>query len=378
MSDLNQRVLYSQVVPQSVQSVYTQDNAVDFILNCGEGRSIAPNSVRVLGNLNVYVDNATTRPTGGVHYDPKLGAHAFVSSVAVNFSMMGGIENISQSYPRYVAAHSAATLTADDMMNSTQSCEIRTPNVLSASVICSGVTPSITTGTAQTRAVDFSFKPKCCLNMMDSDSNGLPAAKTGAVRLQLVLARNVDALYGSLQDAAVRYELTDLRCSFKTVVDNKANEPVTMGIVNSFKSNVLNGTATITTNVDAMAESVSMSFIKNEHESANVFNSYGLEKVEGLTEISYLFNSVSNSLITYPITDVTEILARALDAIDPDTDHNQVSLNRFRTNNAFLAGIKFDEAIDLSSNRFTMMLTSGILPTSATNVFMYFYSRRSI
>ena len=83
--------------------------------------------------------------------------------------------------------------------------------------------------------------------------------------------------------------------------------------------------------------------------------------------------SVSNSQITYVLNDYTEILQRFIDAIE-DTSHNQVSIDKFRANGGWGMGLKFDDPIDLSQNRFTAQIQSAVDNIHPVNVYMYFYA----
>tara|TARA_R110002072_G_scaffold1168_1_gene9674 strand:+ start:2211 stop:3335 length:1125 start_codon:yes stop_codon:yes gene_type:complete len=373
--DLTQRILYHQVQPQATQTSYTARDQVDFLISVGEGRSLVPNSVRILGDLQVN-ETGSTVSTGGIRLDPNVGAHAFLDSVNTNMSSVGNIENL-QNYPRYVAMDAAASLNELDMCNGSNQCELRAPTVITTTDYCQGITSDLTTGTDPTNNVDFSIKPMCCLNKMDSRSSGLPMERSGMISLQLILASNQSALYGQKQDAATNYVLTNLRCTFKSVVDNKDNQPVVMQIINNFKTNILSGTATISTNVDAVCDSVSVNFIENSRESVNVFNTYELQNIKGLAEVEYIFNSQTNSLITYPIRDTTEMLERFISSMR-NTSHNQVSVDKFRANQAFALGLDFEEPVSLVNNRFTMQLTSTVDAGNALNAFLYFHSRRAI
>jgi hypothetical protein len=243
--------------------------------------------------------------------------------------------------------------------------------------LAQGIAPTLTTGTAVIEDADFSIKPLCCLNKMDQNVNGLPMARSGIIRLGVVLADNLDAIFGQKADLNCGYELRNLRCDFKSVPDSKTPEEVTMGIVNDFKSNVLSGEATISTNVAALCDSVAINFIQNQHESVPVYNSYKMENVQGLDQVQYLFNSQSNSLVTYPITDRTEMLQRFIEAMT-DTSHNQVSIDKYRSNSGWAIGLRFDEQIDLSNNVFTLQLGSTVNQNFPVNCFMYFFSRRTL
>ena len=376
MSDLMPRVRYHSVKPQSEQDAYTSSNKPEFLISVGSGRSLVPNSVRLLGDLRVLSDstNSTSISGGSRAFDRNCGGHSFISTVNVNFSNMGNIEE-NTNYARYVGMDAIASLNEYDMLNSDKACELRGVNQQYMTDLASGITPDLTTGTPVTEDSDFSIKPLCCLNKMDRNVNGLPMARSGIIRLGVVLADNLDAIFGQKADINCGYELRNLRCAYKSVPDSRTPEEVTMGVVNDFKSNLLSNEATISTNVAAMCDSVAINFIQNQHESVPVYNSNKMENVQGLDQIQYLFNDQSNSLVTYPITDRTEMLERFIESM-MDTSHNQVSIDKYRFNAGFAVGLKFDEAIDLRNNVFTLQLVSSVNQNYPVNCFMYFFSTR--
>ena len=379
MSELIPRVVYHSVKPQSIQEVYTSANKPEFIISVGSGRSLVPNSVRLLADVRILSDNSDsdTRSTEMRCFDKNAGGHSFVSGLNVNFSNLGNIEEISTSYPRYVAMDAVATMNEYDMLNSDKACELRGVSESYMTSISNGITANLTTGTDTTGDADFSIKPLCCLNKMDQNVNGLPMERTGLIRLGITLADNLDAVFGGKADVNCGYELRNLRCDYKSVPDSKTPEEIVMKVVHDFKSNILSGEATISTNVAALCDSVAINFIQNRHESVPVYNSYKLENVEGLDQCQYLFNSQSNSLVTFPISDRTEMLERFVDAMG-DTSHNQVSIDKFRANCSFALGLRFDEQIDLRSNTFTLQLSTAVNQNIPVNAFFYFFSRRSV
>ena len=183
----------------------------------------------------------------------------------------------------------------------------------------------------------------------------------------------MSALYGPSQDAETKYQLSNLRVTYRSIADSKDPSKVIMGTVHNIKSNILSGTASVSANVPAVCDSVAMSFIQNQHENVPVYDSHKLENVEDISEVQYIFNDQTNSLITYSITDETEILDRFLDAMN-ETSHNQVSIDKFRANSSWCCGLNFEAPIDLSQNRFTLQITSGVNNAYPVNVFMYFFS----
>ena len=265
-SDLQQRVLYHQVQPQSEKTTYTQFDQCSFLVSVGTGRSLLPQSVRVLGDIKV-LKNQTDRSTANQCWDKNIGAGSFIDSISVQTQNQGLIENI-QNYSRYVAMDSCATLNELDMLNSLNMCELKTVNQLQATQLAQGIAPTLTTGTAVVRDPDFSIKPLCCVNKMSRD---LPFNKTGIVTLQLNLQRDMTALFGAQQDSNTNYEISNLRVTYKSIADPQDPTPTQMGVVYNVKSNILSGTASISANIPAVCDSVAISFIQDQHDSQSQY-----------------------------------------------------------------------------------------------------------
>jgi hypothetical protein len=214
-----------------------------------------------------------------------------------------------------------------------------------------------------------------CLNRMTGDD--LPFDKTGIITMNCNLARNMDALFGALQDANSVYELRNLKCTYRSVVTPKTPSQTNMRVEYNVKSNILSGTASLSANVPAVCEGVTMSFIQTQHDSVPVFDSYRLEQLQQLSSMAYIMNDKTNSLITYNLTDTTEILERAVSSMY-NSGRNQVSIDKYRANSSFIAGLDFDGGVDLSQNRFTFQVVSGVNNTNPVNVFSYFHSAITI
>lgn len=371
-NDLIQRVLYHEVQPQSIRSKYNEYNQVDFLISVGEGRSLVPGSVRICADLLVE-EAADTRSTAQRTFNRNCGGHSFIDSIQVQTANQGLLEN-SQNYARLVNMEANASLENLDMLDSRQACELRCAHQAVATDMCQGITHNVATGDDIVSDADFSIKPLICLNKASRD---LPMSKTGLITVQVNLARNMSALFGQAQDANTTYSLSNLRCQFKSIVEPQDPSPVEMGVIYNVKSNILSNTASISCNVPAVCDSVAISFIQNQHENVPVYDNYKCEAVEGLQEVQYIMNDQTNSLVTYQLTDYTEILERYVDAMR-NTGHNQVSLQKFRSNCAFGCGITFSEPTDFSRNRFTFQITSGVNNQYPVNAFLYFMARVSV
>jgi len=371
--DLRQEVLYHQVEPQATQDTYTEFDNVDIVINVGEGRSLLKNSVRVLADLAILADG--TNPSAvNCGFDRCAGAHAFIDSVQVS-TLSGGLVESIQNYNRWVAMAAHASYDRLDLLNSDLMCELRGhldiwPNLCGQQINTTAGAGS----TQKAQDVDFSLKPVCALNRMSGSD--LPASKTGAITLTCNLARNRVALMGSGQTAASIYQLKNLRCTYRSVPDDGSKSETGMRTVFNIKSNILSGSASVSANVPAMCSSVVASFCDTRHENSIVDNALALEEPQALTEVQYLFNDQTNSLITYSLTDRTEMLERFIDAMGV-AGHNQVAKDVFKANQGFGLGLDFDGLVDLSKNRFTMQLQTGA-NNVPSNVYLYFSSQAVI
>ena len=369
--DLRQSILYHQVEPQATQDSYGEFDNVDFVINVGEGRRLLKNSVRVLADLQVYSDG-TTISAVDLSFDRNAGAHTFIDSVQVSSLEQGLIESIT-NYNRYVSMASHATYDRLDLLNSDLQCEMRCVNQVAAALLCQQIKTysNDSGGTVAASDIDFSIKPVCCLNRMSGDD--LPSSKTGAMTLTLNLARNRIALQGAGQVAGSNYTMTNLRVTYRSVVDDGSASQTGMRTIYNIKSNILSGAASISANVPAMCSSVVVSFCDTRKENSLVDNALALEEPQALTEVQYMFNDQTNSLITYVLDDRTEMLERFIDAMGV-AGHNQVAKDTFKANQGFGLGLDFDGLIDLSRNRFTMQLQTGA-NNVPSNVYLYFASQ---
>ena len=370
--DLRQTILYHQAEPTAVQATYGEYDNVDFVINVGEGRKLLKNSVRVLCDILVETAAATRVVAQEIGWDRNAGAHSFIDSIQVSMQNVGLVENCS-NYARYVSMASHGTNDRLDMLNSENQCELRGHIDEATNLWARGVTNYIenTAAGVVTQDVDASLSPVCCLNRMVGDD--LSSKKSGSITLTLNLARNAQALRGRECDAATKYTLTNLRCTFRSVVDDGQDAPTGMSVLYNIKSNILSGNASISANVPAMCSGVTCSFVDQRRDAVPSHNSYALETIQGITEVQYLFNDVTNSLITYVIQSRTEMLERAIDSMPGDSGHNQVSKDVFKANDGFMLGLDFDGEVDLSSNRFTMQINSTANNRSS-NAYLYFHS----
>ena len=130
--------------------------------------------------------------------------------------------------------------------------------------------------------------------------------------------------------------------------------------------------------MNAVCDAVSISLLKQSNENQPQMNNYALEHIKDFNQIQYLFNDQTNSLVTYRISDQTEVLQRFVDSMY-DSGHNQVALSKIRGNNGWGMGLSFETQINLAQNTFTVELESGVGSGAANEPYaIWFYFHSSI
>ena len=366
-------IVFHSAQPEARQDRYIEYNNVDFVLAVGEGRSLMRNSVRLNGDIIITNDGntATGRSGGRVYLDMRVGVHGCIDSIQTTFTGAGGVKEVIQNYGRWVTMDAIGTIYEDDYNSAKYQCEQRAPTF-----VCSGKNAKgeVTLGTQPiTDNLDFSLKPLCVLNKMSGDH--LPFEKSGEIRLTVNLARNMSALMGDNQGNGATYELSNLHVSYSSLPTNgdPAKTTTTMRSVYNVKSTILSGSANIQNSVPAMCDAVSCSFQSQDRENVNVFSNYDCNQVESIRNLEFLFNDATNKYITYQINDQNEMIHRYVDSFR-NTGHNQMTLDKFRTNAGFGVGLHFQGFIDLSNQRFGIQLDSDVDNTNPMNIYMYFHS----
>lgn len=418
---------YVSVFPENVKERYTEYDSIDFVMTF-ENQALVPNSVRIKADLDVYktsvqanqkdqtranldfgvvytnngaVRNADTR----IKIDSAVGAHCFISSITTEMQSAssgsgGTIENF-QEYPRYCRMVADTTMRPNDTNSAAALCELRAPSDEIASNFLQGClsnrggsgSPAVTSQAAApadvipTRAQanvdastkfrpnDFSIQPRFCLNNM---SGPLNYAKSGAIRVNIKLSRNANALYQDqnyvIPDAA--YVLSNVRLCYQTMAPAK-NAPVQLNTKLNIKQSVLSSFSNVSTKVPAVCNAVSCSFQQQSHENSINFNSTETEKLPNLDRLQFLFNDSQNAFVTFEIKDRVETLKRYIESF-ANTGLNNCSLRNLMHNRSYGVGLSFGEFIDLSNQKFNVQLSSGVNSNDPYTLYMYFHSMSSI
>ena len=362
---------YHQVQPQNLKDTYGEYDSVDFELTF-ENRQLVPSSIKLEADLSVMPNGSTLQTTEKVYIDPFIGAHSFVDSIITEVQSGGVLENF-QNYGRFQRMVADTTMTVDDMMNSENTCELRSPNLKVTQALLGGHTMSNTAATVE--LPDFSIKPNFCLNTINAP---LDYTKTGAVRITVKLARNFSALFGPGVDATTKYELTNFRLCFNSVVGKPSK--VSMRTKLGIKQAITSAFANISTKVPAVCRGVSCSFQLQTAENSQNDNNVETVVPPNIKELSFAFNDSLNEYITYVIKSREELLDKYIESF-ADTGSNMIRLAKLGAGSGYGIGLQFGTQaeplfIDLSNQKFNVQITSDI--TENYNIYMYFHSVASM
>lgn len=365
---------YHEVIPENLRTSYTEYDNVDFLLSF-PNRSVNVGSVCIEGELEVR-ENGAFIVAEDIKLDHLAGSHSLWESITTTANASSGgqvLENLNE-YPRYAKMGNAATMGQGDACNSENVCELKTPfdQMTIDALQCE---KPVTQPTLPVQLnPDFSCKPLICLN---SGRGAIPHRRSGDVRVSVNLARVNAVLFGIGVSAQTTYALKDLKLTFTSVPDDGSNEPVVLKTKLGITQSVATGFANVQTRVPAVCTAMTASFQVQQNSNTKKNNNLALNKVPNLTQTQFLWNDSTNTLISYIIKSDTEVIDRAISSM-VDTGKNSLSTQNLANNNGFLVGLDFDMPVDLSSQKFSLQLTSGITSGVPMIVYMYFHSQVAV
>jgi hypothetical protein len=357
-----------------------------------EGRALIANSCRLTSDLNIYRAGTTNiLVTDDVKIDPKIGAHSFIQSIVTQFqaSGQGIIENLIE-YPRFVKQEADTSKSLNDMLNSDMVCELRCPDdTISRKVILPRVPRNyggeglvdnncpINNVIPESKTdVDFSIKPRISINKVVGSNLRISYQQSGAIKLTFLLERNQSALYGNslVSPNTFSYALSNMKMTFMTIPDILQPQPVAMRTTLCMKNHMGSAVNNMSSKVPAVCDSMNISYMPRANENNGLQNNVQLYVPPGLSNIQYMFNDSFNKYVSYEIKDRVEMVYRGLDAM-PNTDgNNDSTIEHMSSNKAFVTGLNWGSAIDLSSQKFNVNTKTNILNGAPYIQFMYFHS----
>ncbi len=362
---------YHSVQPENLKDDYVEYDNIDFVLSFPQHK-LNLGSLRLEGRWKVQYDskdlNHADNQAKEVYFDHFVGAHAAVESITTQ--VQGStIENYTD-YARWVKMSTTATADQGDMMNSENVCEMKAPFRLMTNNLLKGeVTETEKAGVLNYQ--DFSIKINNCLN---SSREQLPYSRSGDIRVSINLARTGAVFHGKDVDSKLTYSLRELTLKFTSVTDDgQSSDPIPMRRKLAIKQSLQSSFANVSVRVPAVCSAVSCSLLAQGKENSLRDNTTALEKVEGLTQLQFMFNDSTNSYVSYLIKNNSEVIDRYIDSL-LDTGNNALSITNMQNNNSYGVGLNFDDQVDLSSQKFNLQVTSAITSATPMILYMYFHS----
>jgi len=377
-----QDIRYHSVQPLNFKpDGYTDFDNIDFQVAC-QGRKILGNSIRILGNIEVYADQVATNLDEDIYYDGLTGSHSWFQSITTSFQSFGQVENI-QFYPNKVASKARAQLANEDLFQSEYACESRTPNGELTNALLKGLTcnDGLTYVDDLNRKLDFAIKPDFCLNnfVVGTDSS-LPYAKTGDINISLIVSRSVSVLYGG-QASGVgtigvdrNIKLTNVRLIFSSVGDDgKYAKQYSMVVSSSLKQSLQSSYATISANAPlALCDRFWVVFVKQSDDTNPLANGLTTFRPPNVERVEYLYNDSFNGEFHYALINEEEILTNFVRAVNNVVVDSQTSLNKLASNDGYGLGAKLGGYVDFRSNKLSINIQSGISSATPITAYMFF------
>jgi len=369
---LVENVKYHCIDPEQIKDAYGEFDVVDFMVNTDE--NIVAGSVRLEGVIKISqngtdICDKDTR----THFNHRSGMHGVCESITTQLGGNGQVLEFLQSYGRIVNMKELSTKSVDDYFNSENitAYQSGTPEY-SLQYACGKV---LRNNAFSVENNDFSFKPFFCLNRIKNSSSLSLSPYGDVVKVSFNLARNSAFLTGSGVAVGSKYELSELRLSYRTVPSQPTPNAVASSYV-SLKQTLQNNNVSINTRVPSVARAVSVSFLQQTKENNGVDNNYQCEKPPSPDELKFSFNdSTSGNFTSYFINDVGEMIQGGLESMGAGQKMlNMVQPQEYGGTNGFIIGANFNSLVDLRKTKFTMEFKSGINAGVPMLMFMYFHT----
>ena len=386
--------LYHSVSPENEPSggAFGEFAIADYVLNF-PNRKIVAGSIRITASVVATDTLAESLATQNLYVDPLVGASAFFDTITTSLDKVGQIESI-QDYGRFIKTVEQAKSSRTDLFKGSAVCELKAPNTNWASAVLKGTSASRETTAVAADAsgliisddANFSIKPMICLNSAMGGDGSMSYRKTGGIRLTLRVARALAAVYGPSvtpstggATTVASISLKNMRVHFASVPDDGTDAPMTMNNIVNIKSTIQSTFANISCQVPAICRAVSSSVIRVDHQNAGGLNNpLQCEVLPEFTAVEFIYNNtINNSLVSYQITDYSELLERYVRSIS-DSDHSSTSLWNLKHNDGFGIGLHFDGLLDLRRQRFQIQIASSVSSDTPYAISLFFWGVQTL
>lgn len=348
---------------ENQKDFYEAYDILDFVVSF-ENRKLNCNNIRLLADVEI-VDGTShiTDFNKKTFIDGLVGGHSFVGSLACQTMNQGSIESVVD-YPKVVSVLTRATATESDMFNSHRACELRTPSEVVSNLLVKGTCQGTRTeyDALFNTDSDMSIVLMTCFNSAVNDSK-LPYTLTGDIRYTLQLPSELGIMWGhSTIGSLIKYRLKNVRLSYQSFDDDGTrSKQYLFGVKGTIHSTLQSSNSNFSTKYPMICSSVVSTFTPQSEDSSNQYNSLKCHQLPSVDRVEFLFNDSSNSLITYALDNPQDILQNFVDALSDATDSkSDLTLSNIANNQAWGVGVKFQQPVDLNSQKLSINIYSGV------------------
>jgi len=375
---MSRNLQYNVATPTTI-GPYSQNKLIDFRLNF-LGMKLFPNSIRFAGTLKVKDHNGNLVTTNDVFSDAKTGIHNYIRELSVE-TQNEGVKQVFNNYARGVRMLMDTTKDFRDYFNSEDVSELKSPKDGFMNRVLQGET--IYDGGLTSNGSSFYCKPLMIYNMIDetqSEQGGLlNYSQTGEITLSIKLNSITQSIYGQNDNISdFSYEILNPRIYYRTVPDEdgKKNRIFSEKII-SDRQTIYSSNANLQFTPPQGVDSISMSFINENHDYNLGYNSLATENWEGFKSVKFLMNGVSQ-VLDFVIEDRVEALDNYIESMKKsfrtanNNEHTDVGPTKIDRNDTFGLGLYFGQME--TNSKFNVELKSTADTVKTYNVYVYFHS----
>jgi len=300
---MSQNIQYSVVLPVTNQTIYNENDVVDFIVNIPQGMQMRTNSLRCNGRLTteVSVNNAAyvnVLPEHAVYLNPNTGVHALYNNWNVEF--LGGVQETITEYSRYVSAETEASKfyldTVEDLtsLNELKSMSDATNANSSNYYVLVGDIDD----TAYEGSVSYSFKPRICVNKTNAP---IPSSKINKILIKVQLEPAYKQMKCDNPNVTgLQYTIKELNLTYILEPEKKIDSLIMDRVMVQANNTVVGSMANLQNTTPSPFSKMFMTFKDTLHTNTSTAKTggsklYKVAGVAGSTGVDQLIKLVSHS-----------------------------------------------------------------------------------
>jgi hypothetical protein len=221
--------------------------------------------------------------------------------------------------------------------------------------------------------MDFAVKLDFCINNCVGD-NIIPYSKTGDIMISLTVPRSVSVLYGDEGIGITKtLSFSNLRLVYSTVADSGKGGVYQMRVKTDLKQTIASTNATIATKAPIVADSMFITFIRQDQESVPLVNGMENQRIPLVERVEFAWNDSLSQQYRYELDNEEEILSNYIKAINASmVAENNANNNVLASNDSYGVGLAFGSFVDLSNTKISVRIQSAVSSSLPYSAYMFF------